>query len=92
VGEHRLHLGFECGAVLHPLFVGRKSRVLAPFRVPEGRGTARPDRLAGGLKELLDILAQRGIHCVTVPLRSRASVMLEEHPDRLFDYVLFRNG
>src|SRR5271166_4642516 len=28
----------------------------------------------------------------TVPFRSRAPVMLQEHPDRLFDYVLFRNG
>jgi hypothetical protein len=27
---------------------GRKTRVLAPFRTPEGRGAARPDRLSGG--------------------------------------------
>src|ERR1700758_5658202 len=28
----------------------------------------------------------------TAPFQSRAPVMLQEHPDRLFDYVLFWNG
>src|SRR5205823_2972516 len=36
--------------------------------------------------------SRRACAVTTVPLRSRAPVMLQEYPDRLFDYVLFRNG
>jgi len=44
--EHRFHLGFERRAVLHPLLVCWKTRVLAPFRVSQSCGATRPDRLA----------------------------------------------
>ena len=36
----------------------------------------------------------RGSCCAVtaMPFRSRLPIMLQEHPDRLFDYVLFWNG
>jgi hypothetical protein len=48
--------------------------------------------IVGKPKGSLDILAQRGIHRVTVPLRLWAPVALQEHPDRLFNCVLGRDG
>src|SRR5262249_23165722 len=43
--EHRFHLAFECGAVLHARRIRRKARILAPLGVTDRLGAALPDRL-----------------------------------------------
>jgi hypothetical protein len=42
--QHRVHQGLQRIAVGYAYLVGRKTRVLAPFRVPQHLGTTRPDR------------------------------------------------
>src|ERR1700757_858818 len=72
--------------VLHP------SRWLRPQAVT---GTKHDRHPAGAVTAQLALRSEPCASCcavTTVPFRSRAPVMLQEHPDRLFDYVLFRNG
>ena len=76
-GEHRLDLGFECGTVLHPLFVGRKARVLAPFRVPQGYRTTCPDRLTGGADHHITVPCLHAlVGCVLTMARALAGRLL----------------
>src|SRR6516165_10833745 len=75
-GQHRVHRVFERRAVRHALLIGRKMRVLAPFRVPQSLSTARPDRLAGGTHHQIAVL---GPH----PLVGRVLAMARALPGRL---------
>jgi hypothetical protein len=59
--QHRVHHVLQCLAVCHALPVGRKTRVLAPFGVPQRLGTARPDRPAGRPHHQI---AVRGLHAL----------------------------
>ena len=58
-GQHRVHLVFQRVAVRHARLICGKTRVLAPFGVPQSLGTARPDRFAGGPYHQIAVL---GLH------------------------------
>jgi hypothetical protein len=59
--KHRFHHTLQRRAILHPLPVGGKARVLAPFRVPERFGAALPDRLAGGADHQIAVLCPHAL-------------------------------
>jgi hypothetical protein len=59
--QHRVHRVLQRFTVRHARLVGRKTRVLAPFRVAQSLGTARPDRLAGRTDHQIAVL---GLHAL----------------------------
>jgi len=59
--QHYVHRGLQRITVRHARLIRRKTRVLAPFRVPQSLGTSRPDRFAGGTDHQIAVL---GLHAL----------------------------